>query len=721
MFSPLGKSPLSVVKGQKHIKPSPYFSPSLRKSLNISLSRNSPFGRSFSNSVLEDANSHLIECYGSTLPVLVTEAITIADNDIKISCQDSGIHCKELTLPPSDLAHKAELVHLFQTEESRLPSALAVSPEGHVRYWPNINHEGSSVDAQPHLQGQECCSLSSIYPLGCILATTSSSLIIITPTIGDGQPNVICRTLTLPQGVLAGIGRKVSSFIFGVIPAQTTETKQLNRVLSAQTDDGDYFLYVLSNSCVQKWHIAKKDKKENYDQLLFEVDLDRELKQIYTEELFSNDTNAVPGLKTWCLDMQLYQSGVMILTACTIPVSPGGNVHYGFGFLDTSSIEQAQTFSSFNMTTHTKLICQFAYIYNSEKVLCIPIVSPQIDYNTLDFSSTGNAVLGSGSCEGMPLFFTRDYGIISFLPSQKAIGDSKLLASMKDVSIRKPDVISDPRWCESVPSGSVSSSLLISYQLEDKQNFHECLLVFLKTFHLFEKLTTVKMSDFRIPTKVLLCEHAEKLVAAKSIRLFLTEHGEIIETAVRETLERRDIEVKNHLTPQDVFFREVSAFHTVFPSLIELEKDHLNSDESLEKTLSAVMTMNKIFVGLLEAINEYRQNRLETYDLKDVPVNYMPWTSRDGHSGIRPFIRNQLDINVTYALNLTDNIQIQGVLFQQYVEILDFFLNSYEKQMQSLKKSERNVILAKEYALERQTFLRPLISVRQYERAGCYC
>lgn len=73
------------------------------------------------------------------------------------------IQCRELTLPPSDLAHKADLVHLFLTEESKLPSALAVSPEGSVRYWPNINHEGSSVDAVTDLQGQECFSLTSVF------------------------------------------------------------------------------------------------------------------------------------------------------------------------------------------------------------------------------------------------------------------------------------------------------------------------------------------------------------------------------------------------------------------------------------------------------------------------------------------------------------------------------------------------------------------------------
>ncbi|GIY57817.1 nuclear pore complex protein Nup133 [Caerostris extrusa] len=759
------------------------------------------------NLTSEDLNPS-IECYGSTLPVLVTEAITVAERitDISVKLEPFGyaslvcgrqlliwkykqdgersvVHCKELTLPPSDLAHKAELVHLFQTEDSRLPSALAVSPEGHVRYWPNINHEGSSVDAQPHLQGQECCSLSSIYPLGCILATTSSSLIIITPTIGDGQPNVICRTLTLPQGVLAGIGRKVSSFIFGVIPTQTAETKQLNRVLSDETDDGDFYLYVLSNSCVQK--------------CFFEVDLDRELKQSYADELFSNDSSIASCLKTWCLDMQLYKSGVMILTAGAVPVSSGGNVHYAFGFLNTSSVEQAQSFSSFYLSKYTEtyqeetedkilhykfilpsIESSSAYIYKPEKILCIPIGSSQIEHSDLDFSTTGNIVLGSGSCEGVPLFFTRDYGIISFSPNQKSFADSKLLASMNDVSVRKPDPgelpdslsaklriamcsycshelekceklideilveakspggedldeavinlslriiddypVSDPRWCESVPSGSVSSSLLISYQLEDKLKVHECLLLFLKTFNLLEKLTTSKLTDFRIPTNVLLCEHAEKLVAAKTLRLFLTEHNEVIEAAVRDTLDRRGIEVKNHLTPQDIFFREVSAFYTIFPSLIEWEKDELNTDESIDKVLDAIMAINKMFVGLLEAVNEYRQTRAESYGLKDVPDNYFPWTARDGHSGIRPQIRKQLDINVFNAMNLTDNIQIQGVLFQQYVDILDFFLNSYQVQLQSLK-SDRYVTLKKEYEEAKHLLIKPLLSVDQFERAA---
>ena len=43
-------------------------------------------------------------------------------------------NCRELTLPPSDLAHNAKLVNVFATNQNQTPSCIAVSPEGIVRY-----------------------------------------------------------------------------------------------------------------------------------------------------------------------------------------------------------------------------------------------------------------------------------------------------------------------------------------------------------------------------------------------------------------------------------------------------------------------------------------------------------------------------------------------------------------------------------------------------------
>lgn len=60
--------------------------------------------------------------------------------------------CRELTLPPSDLAHRAELVIVYTSKKASTPSCIAVSPEGAVRYWPSIAHEGSWIEESTDLQ-----------------------------------------------------------------------------------------------------------------------------------------------------------------------------------------------------------------------------------------------------------------------------------------------------------------------------------------------------------------------------------------------------------------------------------------------------------------------------------------------------------------------------------------------------------------------------------------
>jgi len=53
------------------------------------------------------------------------------------------IPCRELALPVSDLVHHARLVCVVGN--GVVPSCIAVSPEGHISYWPNISNESSMV------------------------------------------------------------------------------------------------------------------------------------------------------------------------------------------------------------------------------------------------------------------------------------------------------------------------------------------------------------------------------------------------------------------------------------------------------------------------------------------------------------------------------------------------------------------------------------------------
>lgn len=61
------------------------------------------------------------------------------------SGRKSAISCRELVLPPSELVHHAKLVAVLGTSMSTAPACLAISPEGHITYWPNISNESNTV------------------------------------------------------------------------------------------------------------------------------------------------------------------------------------------------------------------------------------------------------------------------------------------------------------------------------------------------------------------------------------------------------------------------------------------------------------------------------------------------------------------------------------------------------------------------------------------------
>ena len=48
-----------------------------------------------------------------------------------------------------------------------------------MRYWPSIAQEGSSTEISAELNGQECCSLTEVPGVGCLLATTTATLLLI--------------------------------------------------------------------------------------------------------------------------------------------------------------------------------------------------------------------------------------------------------------------------------------------------------------------------------------------------------------------------------------------------------------------------------------------------------------------------------------------------------------------------------------------------------------
>lgn len=58
-------------------------------------------------------------------------------------------------------------------------------------------------------------------------------------------------------------------------------------------------------------------------------------------------------------------------------------------------------------------------------------------------------------------------------------------------------------------------------------------------------------------TRLLLCEHAEKLAAAIVLKNHHSRLSDLVNTAILMALNKRDCDIPCNLTPADVFFREV--------------------------------------------------------------------------------------------------------------------------------------------------------------------
>lgn len=74
---------------------------------------------------------------------------------------------------------------------------------------------------------------------------------------------------------------------------------------------------------------------------------------------------------------------------------------------------------------------------------------------------------------------------------------------------------------------------------------------------LFRRLGSYPIRGTPMTTRLLLCEHAEKLSAAITLKNHHSRLPDLVNAAILLALNKRECEVPSSLTPADVFFREV--------------------------------------------------------------------------------------------------------------------------------------------------------------------
>ncbi|XP_069360877.1 nuclear pore complex protein Nup133 [Maniola hyperantus] len=377
-----------------------------------------------------------IETFGMPLPVMVTETLTFASGDVSVRMSPCGwcwvvagrrvlawprepaaspgapAAARELTLPQTDLAHKADLVVLFYEEGVQMPSCIGVSPEGVVRYWACVGTEGAYTDVSCELAGQECDRLTEAKD-GLLLATTTCTLVRIT-TSKEGRPTVVCQTLRPPSGWLGGIGRKVSLLFFGSMPAHA-DTKLVGVVVlpaatnteNPEEEEDECIALLAGGPLLQLWCGAEVN----------EHNLRRPLSEAFARSHLApqGDLNS---LEIMALDVHAHGPRGLLLLLAAVNVARSPEMRYALAHVSVEQRDRARVAS----------LCAVRVPRDDEPPKCLPLPTRPLLYTStyvacfspaatekaeyVDVSAEADRILGAAFCDGLPLLFSRKHGVL---------------------------------------------------------------------------------------------------------------------------------------------------------------------------------------------------------------------------------------------------------------------------------------------------------------------
>ncbi|XP_051559907.1 nuclear pore complex protein Nup133 [Myxocyprinus asiaticus] len=780
-----------------------------------------------------DSYNFDFQTFGSSLPVKVMEALTMADveDQISVKIEASGWAwmvcgerliiwkvfqtsvaklsvCKDLQLPPSEFAYSADLISISSSsplEDAPIQSisALAVSPDGSARFWPRLAHEGTYTEMSADLGGHLCNFVSAVKGCSFIVSSYRGQLLRVIP---DSSGKLYQRPVQQGQGMLSGIGRRVSS-LFGIRgpPADLS-------VFSVLWVKETGCLYSLSSCGISKWVVEENSEQQVLSWSTNQMITDSIADAIWDSE--SNYSEIKKGVNVSYLDMQHSNAGLVVLAAAWHPADSPCLAYFCLVTLPETTVPSPDQltvevtkynppFQSEEELQKTRMVLPqasspAAFLYNEEMLYACSTGTGRggLPEEKISFSSPGDRIRGGGVCAGVLVFFSQNNGLVaveareatSLLPEAMedsictsvagpgpegtpletppkmdmvAQEDKTKLLKQAFLQFCRHDLIGaqsmvdelfpsdgeggadldavvtqidldlvddypacDPRWAESVPdegAGFTLTSLLLLHQLEDKMKAHRCLMDFLLQTGLLDRLTSTTARSSPMATRLLLCEHAEKLSAAIVLKNHHAKHPELMNAAILSALKKRNTEILANLTPADVFFREVSQISSIFECLLDEEEKALkeNPDDSV-RWAEVVLNVNDIIKDTLQTAVQYRETKASLYrapESSSPELEYIPWTASGGVGGVRTIIARQHEL-ILRAVYPHADTELRNVLSEQLVALLDSLLSSYVAQLMSIRRSgqqERYDALENEYTHKRSELLAPLLELGQHQ------
>merc|ERR1719391_999382 len=140
--------------------------------------------------------------------------------------------------------------------------------------------------------------------------------------------------------------------------------------------------------------------------------------------------------------------------------------------------------------------------------------------------------------------------------------------------------------------------MVVFQQLKDKLACNQFFISFLKSVNLWSRLTGVTERGAVSSTAVKLAGHAEKTVAALTLRSIHLAHSSVIDQAIKTCLTERDVTVSGNLTDQDHFYREISRIDDILPALVGVIRFSIRSDCPRD-VFSTICSVNSVLLTII--------------------------------------------------------------------------------------------------------------------------
>ncbi|XP_016396129.1 nuclear pore complex protein Nup133-like [Sinocyclocheilus rhinocerous] len=683
-----------------------------------------------------------VQTFGSSLPVKVMEALTMADVDDQISvkveasgwawmvCGERLIIwkvsqtsvaklsvCKDLQLPSSEFAYSADLISItssspLDSAPTQAISALAVSPDGSARFWPSLAHDGTYTETSLDLGGHVCNYVAAVKGGSFIVSSYRGHLLRLAP---DSSGKLHQRPVQQGQGMLSGIGRRVSS-LFGIRgqPADLT-------VFSVLWVKETGCLYSLSSCGLSKWEVDENSETQVLSWSTSQSITDSITNAIWDSE--SNYSEIKKGVNVSYLDMQYSKAGLVVLAAAWHPGNTPCVTYFCLVTLAESTAPSSDLltvevtkynppFQSEEELQKTRLVLPdpwspAAYLYNEELVFTCSTGAGRggLAEEKISFSSPGDRIRGGGVCAGLPVFFSQNSGLVAVLARESA---SLLPETMED------------SLCTSVAGPGPEGTPLETPPKIDMVAQEDRTKLLKQAFLQFCRHDLVGTQSMVVELFPSDGEGGAELDAiVTQIDLDLVDDFPACDPRWAES-----VPDEGHICIFLCFISclclQVSQISSIFECLLDEEEKALKEHSDAARWAEVVLNVNDIVKDMLQAAAQYRETKASLYRAPEncgPEPEYIPWTASGGAGGVRTVITRQHGL-ILHAAYPHADVELRAALSEQLVALLDSLLSGYVAQLTSLRRAgqqERYVMLENEYMQKRSELLAPLLELGQHQ------